>query len=176
MVGNSASGKSTLSELLAARWRLPLRHIDRIFWKAGWRICNREEFACVHKTWIAESEWLIEGIGPWSELRERLAAAEAIIFLNTPVEHCLERAAQRMKDDAMTPNRFMADGCRYPDVVEQQREIIARFELETRPRLASVLRQEFFDKPQIVLDGRRTPDELLADCEHQLTTDHRPKR
>jgi len=171
MVGNSASGKSTLAQLLSAKYRLPLWHIDRIFWKAGWQLCEAEEFASVHKRWIAETHWLIDGIGHWVQLCQRLAACDVIIFLNTPIECCFERAAQRMAADAIAPNKFMADGCRYSDVMDRQQQVILNFESEMRPRLAQLLQEELSEKPQVILDGRRTPKELLTDYAEWLTAE-----
>ena len=44
VIGGSGAGKSTLSVELAKKLNLPLVHLDRLFWRAGWQHVSREEF------------------------------------------------------------------------------------------------------------------------------------
>ena len=44
VIGGSGAGKSTFSVELAKKLNLPLVHLDRLFWRAGWQHVSREEF------------------------------------------------------------------------------------------------------------------------------------
>lgn len=63
IVGNSASGKSTLSEAFAKAVNLPIFHIDLLLWKPNWDFESEEEFDCAHADWLVRERWVIEGVG-----------------------------------------------------------------------------------------------------------------
>lgn len=161
-MGNSGSGKSTLAERLGEKFSLPVRHLDRILWHANWEYCDAERFAPRHDAWVTESAWLIEGVGHWDALLRRFAAAEMIVFLDTPRELCVERAKRRMSEDSITPNRFIADGCRYAAVAKKQWEVIDYFDASLRPAVLKLLAEDFRAKPQIILNGTLSIEELVA--------------
>ena len=43
IIGSPGAGKSTFSFALAEKTGLPLYHIDKLFWKAGWVSVEKEE-------------------------------------------------------------------------------------------------------------------------------------
>lgn len=160
--GNSGSGKSTLAELAGRELGLPVFHLDLIAWAPGWRFRAAADFDREQRDWLAQPRWLIEGVGGWAGLLERFRRAELIVHLDTPLAVCQERAARRLAEDQVAKNRFMADGCRYGDVVDRQAEIIRHFAGQVRSDIASVLASDCAAIPQLRLDGALPPADLCA--------------
>ncbi|HEY4249314.1 MAG TPA: hypothetical protein VGM64_21000 [Lacunisphaera sp.] len=161
--GNSGSGKSTLAEQLGQEFGLPVFHIDKIGWTAGWNYRNESDFLVEHRGWLERPRWIIEGVGHLSGMRERFARAEIIVHLDTPLELCCRRAQVRIEEDRLSPDRFMAEGCRYGDVVEKQWEVIDYFERCARPEIERMIEAEFADKTCVRIDGSKSRKEMVAE-------------
>jgi len=158
--GNSGSGKSTLAELAGHQLGLPVFHLDLIAWEPGWRFRDEPAFLEAQRPWLEQPHWIIEGIGGWTGLLARFRRADLIVHLDTPLALCQERAGQRLAEDRVTKNRYMAEGCPYGDVIERQAEVIRHFEGEVRGTIETLLATEFAATPQEHLDGKQSPDEL----------------
>lgn len=61
IIGTSASGKSTFSELLATELDYPLIEMDRLFWKANWQESSDEEFFSELQQAMAGKTWVLDG-------------------------------------------------------------------------------------------------------------------
>jgi len=94
VVGSSGAGKSTLASQLAQRLNLPLYHLDAFYWKPGWTETPKQEWEAVHAELIARAAWVIDG-NYGGTMDGRLAAADAIIFMNYPRMLCLWRPISR---------------------------------------------------------------------------------
>ena len=84
VIRSGGAGKSTAARAIAAAAGLPLVHLDRVFWHAGWQPTPDEEWARIVDAWIAEEEWVIDG-NYGGTLPSRLARAEAVVFLHVPL-------------------------------------------------------------------------------------------
>lgn len=166
--GNSGSGKSTLAEQLAAAIRLPSFHVDQIAWHSGWRYTDEATFLQRHRQWIEQPAWIIEGVGRLSGIRERFSRADLILFLDTPAELCRARATRRIEEDRSEQNRFIAEGCRYGDVVEEQWRVIEDFDQHLRGEISSMIAAQFSSKPYQWLDGRNSSDVLCGEVTRML--------
>ena len=95
VIGPSGAGKSLLSEKLHNMLNIPLFHLDNIFWNEDKTHISREEFDTKLMDILKEDEWIIDG--DYSRTYEmRMDACDTIIFLNYPVEVCLEGAKSRI--------------------------------------------------------------------------------
>lgn len=108
VIGISASGKSTFSRTLAARTGLPLRHGDQLDWLANWGVRPEDELNIIHRSWIAEPRWIIEG---WVDVgrTERLDTADLVIDLDFSAVRCAARVLRRMLVTERRPE--MPTGC-----------------------------------------------------------------
>ncbi len=95
VIGCSGSGKSTFSRSLAELSKLPLIHLDQVFWKPNWTESEDEEFRnkvevlCLNESWIMD--------GNYSRTMDlRFARADTIIFLDRPTWLCFYRAVRRI--------------------------------------------------------------------------------
>ncbi|MBY9001517.1 MAG: hypothetical protein KGD64_11410 [Candidatus Heimdallarchaeota archaeon] len=131
--GNAASGKSTLSMKIKELTGIPVYHLDKILWKKNWKRTSEEEFIDKHKEIINKEEWILEGVAYKSTYKDRFEAADTIIYLDTPVEICKERAVQRAHEDLDRPNPFVNKGCPYPvELIDKQHEVIDLYHNEYR--------------------------------------------
>lgn len=95
VIGSSGSGKTTFSNKLALLCNLPLYHLDAIFWKADKSHITRDEFDKKLSNIIDTNQWIIDG--DYSRTYEiRFTHADTIIFLDYPLEVCLEGVQARI--------------------------------------------------------------------------------
>lgn len=92
--GLPGSGKSTFSLALQNHRGLPLYHIDRWFWQAGWRERPSDEFRKILAKFIQEDAWIIEG-NAMSSLEMRYARAQTVFYFCPPRLVCLFRIFKR---------------------------------------------------------------------------------
>ncbi len=83
ILGVGGSGKSSLAVELGERLRVPVVHLDELYWSPGWVSAAPTEFVAAHAAAIAAEEWVIEG--NYEELlSKRAARADAIVVLDLP--------------------------------------------------------------------------------------------
>lgn len=111
VIGNGGSGKTTLSFGISSALSLPLHHTDRMIWRAGWVQAPREDIEADLTKIFEQDSWLIDGIGPLWTVEARLPLADCVIFLDFPLEHCLEWAKRRQKDLATVARPDVSEGC-----------------------------------------------------------------
>lgn len=139
VVGNSGAGKSTLSKLLGKHLGIDVFSIDKIYWLSGWKLREHQSYKSIHDKWLTRKSWIIEGIGYWDEMKERLSKADIVIFLDLSADLCKERAETRIAEERLTPNTDVTEGCIYSEVKDRQMEIIDYFHNSLRPKLAMLL-------------------------------------
>lgn len=154
VIGNIASGKSTLARAMATARKLPYRELDRFQFSESWAVAPRREFVAFHATLIADPAWVIDGIGVWGAVKDRLAAADLIVHIDHPVWLNFLWAAKRGDGAAERPEdtvRLPALEIIYPFIWDYHRRI--------RPR---VLRQLEALKGSKPIEELRGPEALTA--------------
>ena len=94
IIGSSGAGKSTLARQLGARLSLPVIHLDRHHFRAGWVSMEPEAWQELNRKLAARERWIIDG-NYSSTMDIRLAAADTIIYLDFPRLLCVWRAFRR---------------------------------------------------------------------------------
>lgn len=94
IIGSGGAGKTTLARELGAKTGIPVIHLDRLYWSAGWVPTPREGWLERQREVLAQEGWIIDG-NYGSTMALRLAAANTIIFLDTPRLRCLWRVLKR---------------------------------------------------------------------------------
>jgi len=95
VVGNTASGKSYLANRIDQALRLPVTHLDRLYWASDWSHASRAGFLAAHQALLANDGWVIDGCFAEFGLADRFRAADVIVFVDRPVSACVRRAASR---------------------------------------------------------------------------------
>jgi adenylate kinase family enzyme len=139
VVGNSGSGKSTLSRLLGKKLGLEVFTVDKVYWQPGWNLRPHEEYKVIHEAWLNSDSWIIDGVGYWEEMQQRLIQSDVVIFLDVPEDICIERAEKRIEAEKYSSNQDVAVGCIYGEVRNRQIEVINNFHESLRPKLVSFL-------------------------------------
>ncbi|MHA1213244.1 MAG: hypothetical protein ACTSSH_12395, partial [Candidatus Heimdallarchaeota archaeon] len=127
IIGNAGAGKSTLAVLLWKKLNLPVFHLDKLLWKEGWERTPEEEFVAKHQEILEKDEWILDGVAYKSTYEDRFARAEIILFLDVPVEVCVEHAIQRMEEEKTRPNPYVNANCPYEGPIENQKKVMIMF-------------------------------------------------
>lgn len=110
ILGNAGSGKSTLARELGERLTLPVVHLDRLFWGAGWNKPQLEVFRTRVNEAISGYGWVCEGNYHRQTFDLRLPRADLIVWLDTPRMICLSRVVLRSALNRPRPD--LPAGCR----------------------------------------------------------------
>src|SRR3954447_5477803 len=84
VIGNSASGKSTLARQLADRRGLPLSDLDFLVWEPA-RRTPLADYARQHAELVAGERWVIDGLGHRSSIDERIVRCTEIVLIDMPL-------------------------------------------------------------------------------------------
>ena len=94
VIGCPGSGKSTFSRALHNKTGIPLYHLDRMYWNADKTTVEKSKFLERLSSVLEKDEWIIDG-NYGSTMEMRMAACDTVIFLDYPLEVCLEGIRQR---------------------------------------------------------------------------------
>ena len=147
VIGCSGAGKSTFARALAEKTGLPLCHLDLIWHKADKTHITREEFDLRLREWLDRPKWIIDGDFSRT-LETRAEACDTIIFLDYPIEVCLEGVASRIGKDR--PDMPWIEEEFDPDF----RDWILAFQKERLPQIQSVIERYKAEKDIIVFKSR----------------------
>ena len=109
-MGCCGAGKSTLAKKLHDKTKLPLIHLDKLYWQPNWIESTTVEWEQMVEEVSDTGSWIIDG-NYGGTLDIRLAKADTIIFLDRPTWLCLYRVLKRTIQ-YYGKNRFdMPNGC-----------------------------------------------------------------
>lgn len=83
VMGPPGSGKSTLARRLGKQHGLPVFHLDQAFWQPGWIKTPADRFRSEVERIAGLPAWVIDG-NYTDTIKPRLAAADAVIYLDVP--------------------------------------------------------------------------------------------
>jgi adenylate kinase family enzyme len=155
IIGCGGSGKTTLATQLGAALGLPVHHLDRLFWRAGWQETPKEEWAAVQRELCAQPAWIMDG-NYGGTMPLRLETADTIIFLDYPTAVCLLGAICRWIRYRGRTQPEMTDGCPARLSAEYLRWIWTY----RRKRRPDILRQ-LAGKNAVILRSRRQARRFL---------------
>lgn len=162
IAGNAGAGKSTFAEELGLVTGLPVLHLDLIQFQPGWHKTPAAEFTRQHDSWLQQPSWIIEGVGDWQPLKKRFATADTIIYLDFPVELCLQRAQLRQEEDEITPNPFLPKNSPYAAKADKMETVIRFFHKEWRPKILNLMDSLREGKNLFVFTKPETLQEFLT--------------
>ncbi|WP_284140080.1 topology modulation protein [Virgibacillus sp. LDC-1] len=108
---SSGVGKSTFARKLGEIINVDVYHLDRLFWKPGWKQATIEQFSTAQKNIIYHNkQWIIEG--NYSNTYEiRAQYADTIVYLELPRYICLYRVLKRWLKNRGKTRPDVGEGC-----------------------------------------------------------------
>jgi adenylate kinase family enzyme len=94
IIGGPGSGKSTAARGIHEITGLPLYHLDRLFWRPGWKPPPWDEWQATMAEIAARDEWIMDGNYSKS-FQVRMPRAETILWLDLPRSICMFRVLKR---------------------------------------------------------------------------------
>jgi adenylate kinase family enzyme len=114
VLGPVGAGKSSLATALSKRTKVPVIHLDLLFWRAGWTPAPREQAREALRAAVAGERWILDGnflpdeTDGWCERFER---ADTVVFLDVPRRTWLRRVVGRVVRDRGARRPDLPDGC-----------------------------------------------------------------
>jgi adenylate kinase family enzyme len=158
VIGSGGAGKSKFSRRLGEITRLPVIHLDRLFWRSGWVPTPKEEWKERVSREIERPEWIMDGnFGGTREMR--MAAADTIIMLDLSRWLCIYRILKRTLLYRPGSRSDMAEGCHERLDMEF---ILWVWNYPRRSRKNALAEMEkFSEKDIIILKTRREVEQFL---------------
>lgn len=160
LIGSGGAGKSTLARALGEVLRLPVHHLDALFWSAGWVAAAKGDWIATQEKLCAGERWILDGNFDRT-LDLRLAAADTIVYLDFPRLLCLYRAVKRTFTYRGRTRPDMASGC--PERLDADfLKWIWNYPVRSRPGVLEKLERLRGQKEIVHLRSPREVDAFLA--------------
>lgn len=111
IIGCGGAGKSTLARKLGEKTGLPVVHLDKIWWEPGnWEHMEQEEFDRRLALELEKPRWILDGNFNRT-IEMRLAACDAVIYLDMNRFVCLKNWLGRVVKNWGRARADMGEGC-----------------------------------------------------------------
>ena len=154
VIGCPGSGKSTFSKALHKITDIPLFHLDMIFWNADKTTVEKTVFLDRLLKIVQKDEWIIDG-NYASTMELRMQACDTIIFLDYPLDVCLNGIKERKGKPRSDLPWIEPD----EDDVEFI-EFIKNYNSQSRPKVMELL-DSYSHKDIIMFSTRTQAEEFL---------------
>jgi len=153
VIGCPGGGKSTFARQLHTMTKLPLYHLDMLYWNKDRTTVQREVFVERLGRAIAQDEWIIDG-NYSSTMEMRMEACDTVFFLDYPIQLCLEGIAAR-KGKARTDMPWVEE-----TDDEDFLQFVRKFREESRPDIIRLL-DRHNDRQIVIFHNREEASDYL---------------
>mgnify|MGYP003447276081 FL=1 len=154
IIGCPGSGKSTLSRSLHKITNIPLYHLDMLFWNEDKTTVEKSVFLDRLLKVIQNDEWIIDG-NYSSTMELRMQACDTVIFLDYPLDVCLNGIKERKGKPRSDMPWIESD----EDDAEFI-EFIKNFNSQSRPKVIELLKR-YSHKDIYIFSNRIQAEEFL---------------
>ena len=153
VIGCPGSGKSTVSRALHNKTGIPLYHLDMMYWNADKTTVEKSVFLERLFAVLEKDEWIIDGnYGSTMELR--MAACDTVIFLDYPLDVCLDGVKERRgKPRSDMPWIETEEDAEFIEFIKSYNE-------QQKPNVLELL-EKYSDKNIVILRSREQADAFL---------------
>lgn len=95
IIGGNGCGKTTFSRKLAARLKLPLFHLDALYWRDDWQPAPADEFNSQLLDILIKPRWIIDG-NIVRTIPLRLKYCDTVIYMDFSCIRCIWGAVKRI--------------------------------------------------------------------------------
>jgi adenylate kinase family enzyme len=167
VVGSGGAGKSTFASALGELTGMPVVHLDRYFWSAGWQPMPTDSWSRLVTQLTSAPRWIMDG-NYGGSLSLRIPRCDAVVFFDFPRSVCLWGVVKRRLRFAKESRPDMAAGCNEQLSLEFL-SWIWRYRVNSRPRVLAEIAKARADVEVIRVASRRAVRELLARTRCALT-------
>lgn len=153
VIGCPGSGKSTFSRRLAEKTDIPVYHLDMMYWNEDKTTVDKGIFLERLDAVLQKDEWIIDG-NYISTMEQRMLACDTIIFLDYPLEICLDGVKSR-QGKARSDMPWIED-----EEDGEFIEFIKNFAKEQRPIIMDLL-EKYSEKHINVFNSRVEASEYI---------------
>ena len=153
VIGCPGSGKSMVSRVLHNKTGIPLYHLDMMYWNADKTTVEKSVFIERLSSVLEKDEWIIDGnYGSTMELR--MAACDTVIFLDYPLDVCLDGIRERRgKPRSDMPWIETEEDAEFIEFIKNYNE-------QQKPKVLELF-EKYSDKNIIILRSREQADAFL---------------
>ena len=153
VIGCPGSGKSTVSRALHNKTGIPLYHLDMMYWNADKTTVEKSVFLERLSVVLEKDEWIIDGnYGSTMELR--MVACDTVIFLDYPLEVCLDGIKERRgKPRSDMPWIETEEDAEFIEFIKNYNE-------QQKPKVLELL-GKYSDKNIVIFKSREQADAFL---------------
>lgn len=159
VIGCPGSGKSTFSRSLQKVIKIPLFHLDLLYWNSDRTIVEESIFHQRINEIIQKDEWIIDGnYGSTMELR--LQECDTVFFLDYPLEVCLNGIKERkgkIRSDMPWQEKEDEEDIEFNNFVKN-------FNKQNRPKIIELLKKYSY-KEIYIFKNRNEADEFIFQLE-----------
>ena len=153
VIGCPGSGKSTVSRTLHNKTGIPLYHLDMMYWNADKTTVEKSVFLERLSDVLEKDEWIIDG-NYSSTMELRMAACDTVIFLDYPLDVCLDGIRERRgKPRSDMPWIETEEDSEFIEFIKNYNE-------QQKPKVLELLKK-YSDKNIIILESREQADAFL---------------
>ena len=155
VIGCPGSGKSTVSRALHNKTGIPLYHLDMMYWNADKTTVENRVFLELLSAVLEKDEWIIDG-NYGSTIELRMAACDTVIFLDYPLDVCLDGIKERR-------GKLRSD---MPWIETEEDaefiEFIRNYNEQQKPKVLELL-EKYRDKNIVIFKSREQADVFLGE-------------
>ena len=153
VIGCPGSGKSTVSRALHNKTGIPLYHLDMMYWNADKTTVEKSVFLERLSDVLEKDDWIIDG-NYSSTMKLRMAACDTVIFLDYPLDICLDGIKERRgKPRSDMPWIETEEDAEFIDFIRNYNE-------QQKPKVLELL-EKYGDKNIIIFKSREQADAFL---------------
>ena len=153
VIGCPGSGKSTFARALHNKTGIPLYHLDMMYWNADKTTVEKSVFLERLSVVLEKDEWIIDG-NYGSTMEMRMAACDTVIFLDYPLDVCLDGIKERRgKPRSDMPWIETEEDSEFIEFIKNYNE-------QQKPKVLELL-EKYSDKNIIILGSREQADAFL---------------
>ena len=155
VIGCPGSGKSHFSRELNKITDIPLYHLDMMYWNSDKTTVEREIFLQEMSFVLEKDSWIIDG-NYASTMEMRMSASDTVIFLDYPVEICLDGVKARRGKPRCDMPWFETEEDK------EFTQFILNFNDQERPKILSLLDKYKNTKNILIFKSREDAEAFLA--------------
>ena len=164
VIGPGGAGKSTFARRLGELLNIQVKHLDALYWRAGWTKPSEEDWLRTVNELTSAESWIIDGnFGGMLELRLKLC--DTIVFLDMPRLLCLWRITKRRLTYRNRSRPDMAEGCNEKIDLEFI-DWVWSYASRSRPKVVKLLEEHSGSKQVVWLRSNAEVKRFLQDLQN----------